>query len=110
MPVWSLGWEDPLEEEMATHSSILAWRIPWREEAGGLLSIGSQKSDTTDGLECTQATLNILDGIFFNFYFYFILLYNTVLVLPYIDMNPPTGVCEFPILNPPPTSHPISSL
>ena len=38
----SLGWEDPLEEGMATHSSILAWRIPWREEPGRLQSIGSQ--------------------------------------------------------------------
>ena len=37
-----LGWEDPLEEEMATHSSILAWRIPWSEEPGGLQSMGSQ--------------------------------------------------------------------
>ena len=36
--VLSLGWEDPLEEEMATHSSILAWRIPWTEEPGGLQS------------------------------------------------------------------------
>ena len=35
-----LGWEDPLEEGMATHSSILAWRIPWTEEPGGLQSIG----------------------------------------------------------------------
>ena len=35
------GWEDPLEEEMATHSSILAWEIPWREEPGGLQSMGS---------------------------------------------------------------------
>ena len=34
--VQSLGWEDPLEEEMAIHSSILAWRIPWTEEPGGL--------------------------------------------------------------------------
>ena len=42
MQVWSLGWEDPLEEEMATHSSILAWRIPWTEETDGLPSIGSQ--------------------------------------------------------------------
>ena len=41
MQVRSLGQEDPLEEEMATHSSILAWRIPWREESGGLQSIGS---------------------------------------------------------------------
>ena len=45
--VHSLGWEDPLEEGMATHSSILAWRIPWTEEPGGLQSMGSQESDTT---------------------------------------------------------------
>ena len=42
-----LGWEDPLEKEMAIHSSILAWRIPWTEEPGGLQSTGSQESDTT---------------------------------------------------------------
>ena len=41
--VRSLGWEDDLEKEMATHSSILAWRIPRTEEPGGLQSIGSQK-------------------------------------------------------------------
>ena len=41
--VRSLGWEDPLEKEMATHSSILAWRIPWIEEPGGLQSMGSQR-------------------------------------------------------------------
>ena len=41
--VRSLGWEDPLEKEMATHSSILAWRIPWTEEPGGLQSTGSQR-------------------------------------------------------------------
>ena len=41
--VWSLGWEDPLEEGMATHSSTLAWRIPWTEEPGGLQSRGSQR-------------------------------------------------------------------
>ena len=45
--VQSLGSEDPLEEEMATHSSILAWDIPWTEQPGGLLSMGSQKSNTT---------------------------------------------------------------
>ena len=39
----SLGWEDPLEKEMATHSSILAWGIPWTEEPGGLQSTGSQR-------------------------------------------------------------------
>ena len=47
-PMWetwvrSLGREDPLEKEMATHSSILAWRIPWTEEPGGLQSAGSQR-------------------------------------------------------------------
>ena len=38
-----LGWEDPLEEEMATHSSNLTWRIPWTEEPGGLKSTGSHR-------------------------------------------------------------------
>ena len=42
--VRSLGGEDPLEEEMETHSSILAWRIPWTEEPGGLQSMGSQRA------------------------------------------------------------------
>ena len=41
--VWSLGQEDPLEKEMATHSSSLAWRIPWTEEPGGLQSLGLQR-------------------------------------------------------------------
>ena len=44
--VRSLGREDPLEEEMATHSSVLAWRIPWTEEPGGLQTMGLQKSQT----------------------------------------------------------------
>ena len=44
--VWSLGQKDP-QKEMATHSSILAWRIPWTEEAGGLQSTGSQESNMT---------------------------------------------------------------
>ena len=42
-----LGWEDPLKEEMATHSSILAWAIPWTEEPGGLQSKGSQVTEHT---------------------------------------------------------------
>ena len=46
MQVKSLCWEDPLEEEMATHSSILIWRIPWTEEPGGLQFIGSQRVGT----------------------------------------------------------------
>ena len=44
----SLCWEDPLEEEMATHSSILSWGIPWREESGGLQSMGHKESDTLE--------------------------------------------------------------
>ena len=48
MWVQSLGWEDSLEEEMATHSSILAWRIPWTEEPGGLQSISHKELDTTE--------------------------------------------------------------
>ena len=43
MQVWALGQEDPLEKEMATHSSILAWEIPWTEEPDGLQSMRSQK-------------------------------------------------------------------
>ena len=41
--VQSLDWEDPLEKEIATHFSILAWEIPWTEELGGLQSMGSQR-------------------------------------------------------------------
>ena len=48
--VQSLGQKDPLEKKMATHSSILAWRIPWTEEPGGLKSMGSQRVDTTEQL------------------------------------------------------------
>ena len=48
--VQSLGQEDPLEKEMATHSSILAWRIPWTEEPGGLQSTGLKELDMTKRL------------------------------------------------------------
>ena len=43
MLVWTLGWEDPLEKEMATHSSILTWEIPWTEEPGWLQFTGMQR-------------------------------------------------------------------
>ena len=46
MQVQSLGWEDPLEKEMATQSSIIVWEIPWTEEPGDLQSMGLQKSQT----------------------------------------------------------------
>ena len=52
--VQSLGCEDPLEKGMATHSSILTWRIPWTEEPGGLQSMGSQRVDTTERLSPAQ--------------------------------------------------------
>ena len=48
--VWSMGREDPLEQDIATHSSILAWEIPWTEELGRLQSTGSQELDTTEQL------------------------------------------------------------
>ena len=51
--VRSLGREDPLEKEMATHSSLLAWRIPWTEEPGGLQSMRSAESPTTERLTTT---------------------------------------------------------
>ena len=49
MQVRALGQEDPLERETATHSNVLAWRIPWREEPGGLQSVESQKIGTQLG-------------------------------------------------------------
>ena len=55
--VRSLGWEDPLEQEVATHSSIRAWKIPWTEEHGRLQSMGS---DTTEQLHFSQVEF-ILD-------------------------------------------------
>ena len=52
--VRSMGWEDPLEKGMATHTSILAWEIPWTEEPVGLQSRGSKKSRTLLRDTCTQ--------------------------------------------------------
>ena len=61
MWVRSLGREDPLEKEIATLSSTLAWRIPWTEELGGLQSLGSQESDMTEQL----AHIRLLKGKLF---------------------------------------------
>ena len=52
--VWSLGWEDPLQKGMTTHPSILAWKIPWTEESGGLQFLGSQK------VKCNWATTTLI--------------------------------------------------
>ena len=54
--VQSLGWEDPLEKEMATHASILAWEISWKKEPNGLQFMGSQESDTTMTKQQQQST------------------------------------------------------
>ena len=63
MCVPSLGWEDPLEKEMATCSSIVAWRIPWTEEPGRVQSMGSQELDITERLFPFQgSTAGLLDG------------------------------------------------
>ena len=58
-PVRSLDWEDHLEKEIATHSSILAWKIPLTEEPGGLQSMGSQKSDMNEQLNQVLTKLNL---------------------------------------------------
>ena len=52
--VQSLGWEDPLEKDMATHSSILAWRLPWTEEPGGYNPLGRKESDMPEWLSPAQ--------------------------------------------------------
>ena len=80
--VWSLGQEDPLEKRMATHSSILAWRIPWTEEPGGLQSMRSQRVSMTEKLARTRYTwvlkctfsgfasfiLSCIESLKYNFY------------------------------------------
>ena len=57
--VRSLGWEDPLEKEMATHSSTLAWKIPWTEESDRLQSMGCKELDMTDRLHFTLSPINV---------------------------------------------------
>ena len=76
MQVWSLGWEDPLEEGMATHSSILAWRITWTEEPRGLQSMGSQsqtglKWPTMHAHICLYTDTVTSFFFFFTFFFKF---------------------------------------
>ena len=68
--VQETGWEDPLEEEMATHPSILAWRTPWTQEPGGLQTLGSQ-SDTTEYKGIPNHSINILFMLRGSFLFVF---------------------------------------
>ena len=61
--VQSLGWKDPLKKEMATHFSILTWKIPWKEEPDRLQSMGSQKSHVDlVTKQCCQVTLLLPEG------------------------------------------------
>ena len=60
--IWSLGQQDPLEREMATHFSILAWEIPGTEEPGGLQSMGYQELEMTEWLKTTTNLNAICDG------------------------------------------------
>ena len=60
--VRSLNWEDPLEEGMATHSSILAWKIPWTEEPGKLHSMGSQESAMSERLSTYSCQPTLTTG------------------------------------------------
>ena len=62
--VLPLGREDPLEEGMATHSGILAWRSPWIDEPGGLQSMGCRESDKTDQLTHRYKNRNTESGIY----------------------------------------------
>ena len=86
MWVRSLGWDEPLEEEMATHSRILAWRIQWTEEPGGLQTMGSQSvgHDLVTEHVCpgplTSPTSGLLGYLFVNIYFYSLIWLCWVLV------------------------------
>ena len=73
--VWSLGEEDPLEKEMATHSSILAWQVPWTKEPGGLQSMGSQK--VRHGLATKQRQIIIL-------YILYVTIIITIITVAYL--------------------------
>ena len=63
MLVLSLGQEDALKEEVATHSSLLVWDIPWTEEPGGLQSVGPQRVNTTQRLNHRQQLLNVVTSL-----------------------------------------------
>ena len=103
--VQSLGWEDPLEEDMGTHSSTLAWEIPWKEEPGGLQSMGLQESDTTLQLNHHhQSNANTSFGLFFHKFAYSLTLsmcwtLNTRLFDVYHHVGFPNYVLLFRILN-----------
>ena len=69
MWVWSLVREDPLEKEMATHSSILAWKIPWIEEPGGLQSMGLKRIGHNWMIKHTEMNIKYKYNIYLQIYF-----------------------------------------
>ena len=84
MQVQSLGWEDPLQEGMATHSRILAWRIPWTEEPGRLQPMGGhKKSDTTEQIKLSLSFSYICVCVCVFFYRFFSLIsyYKTLSIV-----------------------------
>ena len=101
--VRSVGWEDPLEEEMVTHSSVLAWEIPWTEEPGGLPSMGSQELDMTDWLNnnkhrvrhCNTAAMKKADELFSEVWQLFILLLSVAHVAHSLALHTLTWTTVF---------------
>ena len=87
--IWSLGWEDPLEKEMATHSSILALRIPWRDEPGRLRPRSHKESDTTELLHFHFQDFCFTVGMF-------LLLFSCVQLFA----TPWTVACQLPCPSP----------
>ena len=86
IPVQSLSWEDHLEKEMATHSSTLAWRIPWREEPGGLQSTGSQRVRHDWAISLSLCPITLLQPCFlvpgnFCWFFWIFHIHNYVFII-----------------------------
>ena len=100
--VWSLGREDPLEKEMATHSSILAWKIPWMEKRGRLQSVGLQRvgHDGATSLSLSLSLYNCVIGPWVSLYFPWLLLILRILNNYCVTcLNFHLGVSSFSMLN-----------
>ena len=97
--VWSVGWEDTLEEEMATHSSILAWKIPWTDEPDRLHSKGSQRVGRDWATEHTQWKNKQCSSQYFGSYgafFFFLTLQTDILVEVCTRIQLPQGCYNSP--------------
>ena len=85
--VWSLGWEDPLEKEMATHFSTLAWKIPWMEKHGRLQSIGSQRVGHYWATSISVYSCHC-----------FLISYTSVRFIPFVSFIVPTFAWNVPLV------------